>query len=131
MARAHGLDLNFSTAWLVLVVNNWVERGHKVTLAVPEVPPPELDLGGVLETFILHCSRPRPSMLDFASLTGAVVITEDDFNDLQGMKLKWDEVIRNRLLAPVFADDGVEEFIQWPNDPLGPWGPTLDDFLRF
>ena len=70
-------------------------------------------------------------MLDFASLTGAVVITEDDFNDLQGMKLEWDEVIRNRLLVPVFADDGVEEFIQWPNDPLGPWGPTLDDFLRF
>ena len=115
-------------ARLVLVVKNCVEWGHKVTLTVPEAPPPELDLGAELGIpfNILQCSTPRQGMLDYAVHSEAVVITRDDFSDLQGMKPEWDKVIRNSLLAPLFANDGVDEFIQWPNNPLGPWGPTLD-----
>ena len=75
---------------------------------------------------ILHCSTPRQGMLDYAVHSEAVVITRDDFSDLQGMKPEWDKVIRNSLLALLFTNDGVDEFIQWPNNPLGPWGPTLD-----
>ena len=77
------------------------------------------------------CSHDDSYILDNAARTGAVVVTRDQFRDLAGKKKEWDEVIRNRLLAPFFAEDGQEDFIQWPNDPLGRSGPTLDQFLRF
>ena len=149
VARAHGRDLTFSTAGLELVVRDWQARGHKVTAILPQherkhKPPRDQEkLEKLYEAGVLNFTPSREFkgeriyshddsyILDNAAKTGAVVVTRDQFRDLTGKKREWDEVIKNRLLAPFFDKDGGEEFIQWPNDPLGPWGPTLDEFLRF
>ena len=149
VARAHGRDRTFSVAGLELVVGVWKERGHKVTAILPQHerknkhPRDQEKLEKMYEAGVLNFTPSREFrgeriyshddsyILDNAAKTGAVVVTRDQFRDLTGKKREWDEVIKKRLLAPFFAKDGQKDFIQWPNDPLGPWGPSLDEFLRF
>ena len=149
VAKAHGRDRYFSVEGILLVVRDFQERGHQVTAILPQHEkkhkhPRDLEeLDRLYETDILKYvpsrefkgerinSHDDSYILTNAARTGAVVVTRDQFRDLTGKKKEWDEVIRNRLLAPFFAKDGQEDFLQWPDDPLGPSGPTLDDFLRF
>ena len=53
-------------------------------------------------------------------------MTRDQFRDFASKK-QYMDVIPNRLLQPTFVKDDL----QFPEDPLGQNGPTLDMFLKF
>jgi len=54
------------------------------------------------------------------------VISSDQYRDLYEEKPEWRDTILNRLLMPTFVGD----YIMFPEDPLGKFGPNLDTFLR-
>lgn len=51
----------------------------------------------------------------------------DNYRDLLRENPSLRETIEKRLLIPTWVDD----IIMFPSDPLGRFGPSLDQFLRF
>lgn len=65
-------------------------------------------------------------ILEYATLCGGIVISTDQYRDLYKEKPEWRDTILNRLLIPTFVGD----YIMFPEDPLGRFGPNLETFLR-
>ncbi|XP_068616356.1 endoribonuclease ZC3H12A-like, partial [Brachionichthys hirsutus] len=55
-----------------------------------------------------------------------VIVSNDTYRDLQGERPEWKKCIEERLLMYSFVND---KFMP-PDDPLGRYGPSLDNFLR-
>ncbi|XP_033120514.1 probable ribonuclease ZC3H12D isoform X2 [Anneissia japonica] len=55
-----------------------------------------------------------------------IIVSKDNFRDLQNENLEWKKFIAERLLMYAFVTD---KFMP-PDDPLGRNGPSLDNFLR-
>ncbi|XP_066533247.1 probable ribonuclease ZC3H12D [Hoplias malabaricus] len=55
-----------------------------------------------------------------------IVVSNDNYRDLQLEKPEWKKFIEERLLMYTFAND----MFMPPDDPLGRNGPTIENFLR-
>ena len=62
-----------------------------------------------------------------AADTGGVIVSNDAFRDLLSENEEWRETIEKRVLMFCFAND----VFMVPQDPLGRYGPSLEDMLRF
>jgi len=147
IAMSHGMDSSFSSKGIELVVEYFTQRGHKKVVAfVPQFrSKPNMSTDReVLEklyrngNLVYTASREVVGVaritsyddryiLDYAASNGGVVVTRDNYRDLQREKAEWLEVVRNRILMPTFVGDDL----MFPSDPLGRNGPSLDQFLKF
>ncbi|XP_052249080.1 uncharacterized protein LOC127856923 isoform X2 [Dreissena polymorpha] len=65
-------------------------------------------------------------IVELAEREEGVIVSNDQYRDLQKEKRSWRKVIEERLLMYAFVRD---QFMV-PEDPLGRTGPTLEAFLR-
>lgn len=65
-------------------------------------------------------------IIKLAHQTDGVIVSNDNFRDLQNESLEWKKVIEQRLLMYSFVDD----MFMPPDDPSGRHGPTLNEFLK-
>lgn len=70
----------------------------------------------IISRYIIQC----------AAEFDAVVVSGDNYRDLVNENPRWRSVIENRLLPFTWVGD----MIMFPKDPLGRYGPTLEEFLR-
>ncbi|XP_052769695.1 uncharacterized protein LOC128209624 [Mya arenaria] len=64
-------------------------------------------------------------IVELAEREDGVIVSNDQYRDLQLEKNSWRRVIETRLLMFTF----VRDHFMVPEDPLGRYGPNLDDFL--
>jgi len=145
IAHAHGKNTGiFSIKGIELVIEYFVNRGHKTVKAFL----PQLQLnknnfevlsrleqeGHVVFTPSRRVGNQTISsyddrmILDYATEKGAIVISRDNFRDIYEEDTKYKETIEKRVLMPTFVD---RDTLMFPPDPLGRFGPRLDDFLKF
>ncbi|XP_042359525.1 probable ribonuclease ZC3H12D [Plectropomus leopardus] len=149
VAMSHGDKKVFSCQGLQLAVNWFWDKGLRdITVFVPlwrkEQPRPEAPM---TDQHILHELERRkilvytPSrcvngkrvvcyddryIVKLAVDSDGIIVSNDNYRDLQTENPKWKKFIEERLLMYTFAND---KFMP-PDDPLGRNGPTIDDFLR-
>ncbi|KAI3364725.1 hypothetical protein L3Q82_010855 [Scortum barcoo] len=149
VAMSHGDKKVFSCQGLQLAVNWFWDKGLRdITVFVPlwrkEQPRPEAP---ITDQHILHELERRkilvytPSrcvngkrvvcyddryIIKLAFDSDGIIVSNDNYRDLQMENPHWKKFIEERLLMYTFAND---KFMP-PDDPLGRNGPTIDDFLR-
>ncbi|XP_056150859.1 endoribonuclease ZC3H12A-like [Lampris incognitus] len=149
VAISHGGKKVFSCRGLQLAVKWFWDKGlHNITVFVPlwrkEQPRPETPMS---DQHILHELERRnilvytPSscingkrvvcyddryIIRLAFELDGIIVSNDNYRDLQTENPQWKKFIEERLLMYTFAKD---KFMP-PDDPLGRNGPTIDDFLR-
>ncbi|XP_047429321.1 probable ribonuclease ZC3H12D isoform X2 [Mugil cephalus] len=149
VAMSHGDKKGFSCQGLQLAVNWFWDKGMRdITVFVPlwrkEQPRPEAP---ITDQHILHELERRkilvytPSrcvngkrvvcyddryIVKLAFDSDGIIVSNDNYRDLQTENPQWKKFIEERLLMYTFAND---KFMP-PDDPLGRNGPTIDDFLR-
>ncbi|KAI1897446.1 hypothetical protein AGOR_G00083370 [Albula goreensis] len=149
VAMSHGNKQVFSCRGVQLAVKWFWERGHRdITVFVPlwrkEQTRPEAP---ITDQHILHELERRkilvftPSrcvngkrvvcyddryIVKLACDSDGIIVSNDNYRDLQIEKPQWKKFIEERLLMYTFAND---KFMP-PDDPLGRNGPTIDNFLR-
>lgn len=149
VAMSHGNKKVFSCQGLQLAVNWFWDKGMRdITVFVPlwrkEQPKPEAP---ITDQHILHELERRkilvytPSrcvngkrvvcyddryIVKLAFDSDGIIVSNDNYRDLQTENPQWKKFIEERLLMYTFAND---KFMP-PDDPLGRNGPTIDDFLR-
>ncbi|XP_036406238.1 ribonuclease ZC3H12A-like [Megalops cyprinoides] len=149
VAMSHGNKQVFSCRGLQLAVRWFWERGHRdITVFVPlwrkEQPRPEAPitdqhiLNELEERKILvftpsRCVKGKRVVcyddryiVKLAYESDGIIVSNDNYRDLQNEKPQWKKFIEERLLMYTFAND---KFMP-PDDPLGRNGPTIDNFLR-
>ena len=67
-------------------------------------------------------------IVQYATLKGGVVVSNDNYRDLVEEDPKMRETIENRLLMFNWV---AGDTLMFPQDPLGRNGPNLDTFLMF
>lgn len=65
-------------------------------------------------------------VVKFASDNDGIIVSNDNFRDLEKENPEWKRVIEQRLLMYTF----VKDCFMPPDDPLGRHGPNLDEFLK-
>ncbi|KAF0023359.1 probable ribonuclease ZC3H12D [Scophthalmus maximus] len=149
VAMSHGDKKVFSCQGLQLAVSWFWDKGLRdITVFVPlwrkEQPRPETPITG---QHILHELESRkilvytPSrcvngkrvvcyddryIVKLAFDSDGIIVSNDNYRDLQTENPQWKKFIEERLLMYTFAND---KFMP-PYDPLGRNGPTIDDFMR-
>jgi len=152
VAMSHGNKTTFSCKGIKICVDWFKAKGHKdITVFVPKwhkeraepshLPPKES--GGreillELETERLLTFTPSRQVdgkriichddryiLNLATETGAVVVSNDSYKEFVNEKPGFKKVIEERILPFLFVND---RFMP-PDDPLGRNGPSLDSFL--
>lgn len=149
VAMSHGDKKVFSCQGLQLAVNWFWDKGLRdITVFVPlwrkEQPRPEAP---ITDQYVLHELEKRkilvytPSrcvngkrvvcyddryIIKLAVDSDGIIVSNDNYRDLQTENPQWKKFIEERLLMYTFAND---KFMP-PDDPLGRNGPTIDDFLR-
>ncbi|KAG8011065.1 Endoribonuclease ZC3H12A [Nibea albiflora] len=149
VAMSHGDKKVFSCQGLQLAVNWFWDKGLRdITVFIPlwrkEQPRPE---ALITDQHILHELERRkilvytPSrcvngkrvvcyddryIVKLAFDSDGIIVSNDNYRDLQTENPQWKKFIEERLLMYTFAND---KFMP-PDDPLGRNGPTIDDFLR-
>ncbi|KAM3861533.1 putative ribonuclease ZC3H12D [Diretmus argenteus] len=149
VAMSHGNKKVFSCQGLQLAVKwFWDKRMRDITVFVPlwrkEQPRPEAP---ITDQHILHELERRkilvytPSrcvngkrvvcyddryIIKLAFASDGIIVSNDNYRDLQMENPQWKKFIEERLLMYSFAND---KFMP-PDDPLGRNGPTIDDFLK-
>ncbi|KAM9354342.1 putative ribonuclease ZC3H12D [Pholidichthys leucotaenia] len=149
VAMSHGDKKVFSCQGLQLAVNWFWDKGMRdITVFVPlwrkEQPRPEAP---ITDQHILHELERRkilvytPSrcvngkrvvcyddryIVKLAFDSDGIIVSNDNYRDLQTENPQWKKFIEERLLMYTFAND---KFMP-PDDPLGRNGPTIGDFLR-
>lgn len=149
VAMSHGNQKVFSCRGIELCVHWFKERGHKEIYAmVPKwrTETPRMDYP-ITDQYILqklanqNFVKFTPSrrvagrnivcyddrfIVDLAYKLGGVVVSNDNYRDLQRENPEWKKVIENRLLMYSF----VGNYFMVPDDPLGKYGPNLKEFLQ-
>uniref|UniRef100_A0AAQ5X2T4 C3H1-type domain-containing protein n=1 Tax=Amphiprion ocellaris TaxID=80972 RepID=A0AAQ5X2T4_AMPOC len=146
---SHGNKEVFSCLGIQLAVNFFLDRGHSdITVFVPswrkEQPRPDVPITDqhiLLElekkkilvfTPSRRCAGKRVVCNDdcfivkHAFESDGIIVSNDMYRDLQGTKPEWKRFIEERLLMYSFVNN---KFMP-PDDPLGRYGPTLENFLR-
>ncbi|MBN3271010.1 ZC12A Endoribonuclease, partial [Polyodon spathula] len=149
VAMSHGNKEVFSCHGIQLAVLWFWERGHRdITVFVPswrkEQPRPETP---ITDQNILHELEKRkilvytPSrrvkgkrvvcyddryIVKLAYESDGIIVSNDNYRDLQSEKQDWKRFIEGRLLMYSFVND---KFMP-PDDPLGRSGPHIENFLR-
>uniref|UniRef100_A0A3Q3X301 C3H1-type domain-containing protein n=1 Tax=Mola mola TaxID=94237 RepID=A0A3Q3X301_MOLML len=148
VAMSHGDKKTFSCQGIQLVVNWFWDKGLRdITVFIPlwrKEPRPE---ALITDQYILHDLERRkilvytPSrcvsgkrvvcyddryIVKLAYDSDGIIVSNDNYRDLQMENPQWKKFIEERLLMYTFAND---KFMP-PDDPLGRNGPTIDDFLR-
>ncbi|XP_037549100.1 endoribonuclease ZC3H12A-like [Nematolebias whitei] len=149
VAMSHGNKEVFSCLGIQLAVNFFLDRGHSdVTVFVPswrkEQPRPDVPI--TQQNILRELERKKvlvftPSrrvagrrvvcnddcfIVKHALESDGVVVSNDQYRDLQGLNPEWKRFIDERLLMYSF----VNNKFMLPDDPLGRHGPTLENFLR-
>ncbi|KAG7331789.1 hypothetical protein KOW79_005758 [Hemibagrus wyckioides] len=65
-------------------------------------------------------------IVKLAYKSDGIIVSNDNYRDLQLENQKWKKFIEERLLMYTFAND----IFMPPDDPLGRNGPTIENFLR-
>lgn len=146
VAMSHGNDRVFSCKGIQLCVDYFVRRGHRVKAWVPMSKTyrnqpnrhpiikdqhllDELKSDGHLgftpsrklnNKFVQ--SHDDLFILELAEKEDAVIVSNDNFREFNG---QYGHMIGTRVLSFVFSDD----HFMLPRDPLGRYGPTLEEFL--
>ncbi|XP_069017634.1 probable ribonuclease ZC3H12D [Embiotoca jacksoni] len=149
VAMSHGDKKVFSCQGLQLAVSWFWDKGLRdITVFVPlwrkEQPRPETL---ITDQHILHELERRkilvytPSrcvngkrvvcyddryIVKLAFDSDGIIVSNDNYRDLQTENPQWKKFIEERLLMYTFANN---KFMP-PDDPLGRNGPTIEDFLR-
>ncbi|KAM9703400.1 LOW QUALITY PROTEIN: endoribonuclease ZC3H12A-like [Menidia menidia] len=149
VAMSHGDKKVFSCQGLRLAVNWFWDKGlRNITVFVPlwrkELPRADAP---ITDQHVLHDLERRkilvytPSrcvngkrvvcyddryIIKLAFESDGIIVSNDNYRDLQTENPRWKRFIEERLLMYTFAND---KFMP-PDDPLGRNGPTLDDLLR-
>ncbi|TRY82231.1 hypothetical protein DNTS_020906 [Danionella cerebrum] len=149
VAMSHGNKEVFSCRGIELAVNCFLDRGHrKITVFVPswrkEQPRPNVPISdqhilGELEKnkFLVYTPSRRVGgkrlvcyddryIVALAHDLDGIIVSNDTYRDLQSERPEWKRFIEERLLMYSFVND---KFMP-PEDPLGRYGPNLDNFLR-
>ncbi|KAJ8314938.1 hypothetical protein KUTeg_007088 [Tegillarca granosa] len=148
VAMSHGNKEVFSCHGIKLAVDWFRQRGHTdITVFVPQwrketsrpdskikdqeilsalerekvlVFTPARRIGG--KRVVCYDDR---YVLKLATETGGIVVSNDNYRDLQNENSDYKKVVEERLLMYSFVND---RFMP-PDDPLGRHGPNLDNFL--
>ncbi|XP_071092517.1 NEDD4-binding protein 1-like isoform X1 [Haliotis cracherodii] len=148
VAMFHGNSKIFSCKGIQIAVDYFLDRGHKVTVFIPEwrkyrnyhdnkirdqdillrleesehlVFTPSRKIQGKLVA-----SYDDRYILGLAEKEDSVILSNDQYRDLMKEKASWKKIIEERLLMYRFVGD---HFMP-AEDPLGRHGPMLDEFLR-
>ncbi|XP_054638575.1 endoribonuclease ZC3H12A [Dunckerocampus dactyliophorus] len=149
VAMSHGNREVFSCRGIQLAVNFFLKRGHTAIKVFvpswrkeqsrPDAPITDKHILTELEkqqvvVFTpsrrvrgkrVVCSDNR-FIVRLACESGGVIVSNDTYCDLQRETPEWKKCIEERLLMYSFVND---KFMP-PDDPLGRYGPSLDNFLR-
>ncbi|KAM6954388.1 endoribonuclease ZC3H12A-like [Aplochiton taeniatus] len=148
VAMSHGNKKVFSCRGLQLAVKWFWDRGLcDITVFVPlwrkeqarpEAPITDQHILHELETRNILVYTPSRSVngkrvvcyddrfiVKLAYESDGIIVSNDNYRDLQTEKPEWKKFIETRLLMYSFAND---KFMP-PDDPLGRNGPTIDNFL--
>ncbi|KAJ8355985.1 hypothetical protein SKAU_G00187790 [Synaphobranchus kaupii] len=149
VAMSHGNKHVFSCRGVQLAVKWFWVRGHRdITVFVPlwrkeqarpEAPITdqhilrELEKSKILVFTPSRCVNGKRVVcyddryiVKLAYDCDGIIVSNDNYRDLQTEKPQWKRFIEERLLMYTFAND---KFMP-PDDPLGRNGPTIDNFLR-
>nr|XP_022915483.1 NEDD4-binding protein 1-like [Onthophagus taurus] len=145
IAMLHSNGRFFSVIGLKICIDYFKMRGHDVTAIVPQIrkrknqnSDPKLLFklekeGSVIftpsrvingKTIVPYDDR---FIVQLAAVHEGVIISCDNYKDLLAENPNLRDAIENRVLNPTF----VKNMIIFPSDPLGQYGPKLDDFLKF
>ncbi|XP_036401473.1 probable ribonuclease ZC3H12C [Megalops cyprinoides] len=149
VAMSHGSKEVFSCQGIKLAVDWFLERGHKdITVFVPawrkEQSRPDALITDqeVLrklekEKILVFTPSRRVQgrrvvcyddrfIVKLAYDSDGIIVSNDNYRDLANEKPEWKKFIDERLLMYSFVND---KFMP-PDDPLGRYGPSLENFLR-
>uniref|UniRef100_A0ABM5G1S5 Probable ribonuclease ZC3H12D isoform X1 n=2 Tax=Pogona vitticeps TaxID=103695 RepID=A0ABM5G1S5_9SAUR len=149
IAMSHGNKEVFSCLGIQLVVDWFKKRGHQsIKVFVPswrkertrfDTPITDQHILENLEKQAILVYTPSRKMkgkrmvcyddryiVKLAYEQDGVIVSNDNFRDLQSENPEWKWFIEQRLLMYSFVND---KFMP-PDDPLGRHGPSLDNFLR-
>ncbi|CDQ60108.1 unnamed protein product [Oncorhynchus mykiss] len=149
VAMSHGNKEVFSCLGIQLAVDWFVEKGHKdITVFVPawrkeqsrpDAPITDQDILRKLEKEKILVFTPSRRVqgrrvvcyddrfiVKLACDSDGIIVSNDNYRDLQNEKPEWKKFIEERLLMYSFVND---KFMP-PDDPLGRHGPSLENFLR-
>ncbi|RUS71204.1 hypothetical protein EGW08_021040, partial [Elysia chlorotica] len=144
--HSHGNHVEYSVLGIEICIKYFLSRGHnEITAFVPEwrkCAKKTSHRGRVLlETlskagFVKFTPARRVGkqniacyddrfMLNLAVEEEGIIVSNDRFRDLVKERDSYQDVVTNRLLQFTFVDN---HFMP-PDDPLGRFGPSLDQFL--
>ncbi|XP_002125834.4 uncharacterized protein LOC100183892 [Ciona intestinalis] len=149
VAMSHGNKQYFSCKGIAIAVDHFRMRNHRdITVFIPtyrkessrpDAPIRDREILEKLEQERILVYTPSRSIngkrvtcyddrfiLKLAQETDGIIVSNDNFRDLQNEKPEWKELIEKRLLMYSFVND---RFMP-PDDPLGRNGPSIDNFLR-
>ncbi|OCT67427.1 probable ribonuclease ZC3H12B [Xenopus laevis] len=149
VAMSHGNKEVFSCRGIQLAVEWFLEKGHKdITVFVPawrkeqsrpDAPITEQEILRKLEKEKILVFTPSRRVqgrrvvcyddrfiVKLAFDSDGIIVSNDNYRDLQNEKPEWKKFIEERLLMYSFVND---KFMP-PDDPLGRHGPSLENFLR-
>ncbi|KAM8953730.1 putative ribonuclease ZC3H12B [Pelodytes ibericus] len=149
VAMSHGNKEVFSCRGIQLAVEWFLEKGHKdITVFVPawrkeqsrpDAPITDQEVLRKLEKEKILVFTPSRRVqgrrvvcyddrfiVKLAFDSDGIIVSNDNYRDLQNEKPEWKKFIEERLLMYSFVND---KFMP-PDDPLGRHGPSLENFLR-
>ncbi|XP_036437208.1 probable ribonuclease ZC3H12D isoform X2 [Colossoma macropomum] len=149
VAISHGNKQVFSCRGIQLAVQWFWDRGIRdITVFVPlwrkeqsrpEAPITDQHILGELERRNILVYTPSRCVngkrvvcyddryiIKLAYDSDGIIVSNDNYRDLQVEKPQWKKFIEDRLLMYTFAND----MFMPPDDPLGRNGPTIENFLR-
>ncbi|XP_026558917.1 probable ribonuclease ZC3H12B [Pseudonaja textilis] len=149
VAMSHGNKEGFSCRGIQLAVDWFLEKGHRdITVFVPtwrkeqsrpDAPITDQEILHRLEKEKILVFTPSRRVqgrrvvcyddrfiLKLAYESDGIIVSNDNYRDLQNEKPEWKKFIEERLLMYSFVND---KFMP-PDDPLGRHGPSLENFLR-
>ncbi|XP_072433550.1 probable ribonuclease ZC3H12C isoform X1 [Chiloscyllium punctatum] len=149
VAMSHGNKEVFSCRGIKLAVDWFLERSHKdITVFVPAWRKEQSRPDALITDQEILRKLEKDKILVFtpsrrvqgrrvvcyddrfivklAYESDGIIVSNDNYRDLQNEKPEWKKFIDERLLMYSFVND---KFMP-PDDPLGRHGPSLDNFLR-
>jgi len=134
---AIGKGPRFSSHGVKICVDFFVNRGHEVTVFVPQYRTKngqaddrhiltDLYNAGTLAYTPSQCYDDR-YVLQFAQTCGGIVVSNDQYNDIKNESPEMFFIATKRKLSFTWA----KNTLMFPPDPMGREGPSLDTFLKF
>ncbi|XP_053565086.1 probable ribonuclease ZC3H12D [Bombina bombina] len=148
VAMSHGHKEHFSCRGIQLAVEWFEQRGHDyIKVFVPSWRKENRKDAAITDQHILEDLEKRAILVYTPSRTtngkrivcyddryivklayemDGIIVSNDNYRDLQSENAEWKKLIEERLLMYSFVND---RFMP-PDDPLGRQGPSLYNFLR-